>query len=534
MGPTMTEERTKARPAPAPSITEVDGDGHDQQSIAEILDVSKHKLSSVRTKTLTPTERWMQYLGFPLGILVFLGLSYMPTPAGLTVAAQTVLACFALALVWWITEPFPPYLTSICLLVLLVFRDVQPMEKVLGVLGMDVIWLNIMAFVLCSILLKTNLAKRLSLHLIVRFGKSALPLLFAFMVIQLALAPLIPATAARTIMTLPFMLVAAAIYGSTVARPNKFGKNLFQLNLFGISIFSSGFMTGSTCNIIAVAFLLTMGNTKVYYTDWMFAALPVAIIAMLAAWLIGPLFVFPLRGAQTKPVLTGGITEVAGALKEMGPMSWEEKKGAIIFLMVVFLWCTDRWQMGWFGFEIDEAMAAMIGVVLTFLPRYGVLKWNEADIPWHLLIFSCGAYAGGLALQDTGAARWAVGSLFDALHIGRDMNFWVVYVAVVTIAAYSHYLLTSKTMRTIILIPFIIGIAQQFGFTAISLALPAAFTLCWVIGLPISAKPNVILFSTGQYTVLDNLKYGFIVTTIAVITLIIAGFTWFRFLGITP
>jgi anion transporter len=335
-------------------------------------------------------------------------------------------------------------------------------------------------------------------------------------------------------MTLPFMLVAAAIYGSTAAKPNKFGKNLFLQNLFGISIFSSGFMTGSTCNIIAVAFLLSMGNTKVFYTDWMFAALPVAIVTMLLAWIIGPLFVNRLRGEETKPVLKGGIAEVAVALKEMGRMSWEEKKGTIIFLLVVFLWCTDRWQMDWFGFEIDEAMAAMIGVVLTFMPRFGVLKWNEADIPWHLLIFSCGAYAGGLALEGTGAARWAIGSLFDLFHIGKDVNFWVVYVVVVAIAAYSHYFLTSKTMRTIILIPFIIGIAQQLGFPPISLALPAAFTLCWVIGLPISAKPNVILFSTGQYTVLDNLKYGFIVITIAVAAMIVAGFTWFRFLGITP
>jgi hypothetical protein len=62
-------------------------------------------------------------------------------------------------------------------------------------------------------------------------------------------------------------------------------------------------------------------------------------------------------------VLTGGIAEVAEALKKMGPMSPEEKKGAIIFLMVVFLWCTDRWQMGWFGFEIDEAMAQVIDSV---------------------------------------------------------------------------------------------------------------------------------------------------------------------------
>ncbi len=54
----------------------------------------------------------------------------------------------------------------------------------------------------------------------------------------------------------------------------------------------------------------------------------------------------------------------------------------------------------------------MLGAVIVLFPRYGVLQWSEADIPWHLLIFSAGAYAGGLALDDTGAAEWAVRTLF--------------------------------------------------------------------------------------------------------------------------
>ena len=99
---------------------------------------------------------------------------------------------------------------------------------------------------------------------------------------------------------------------------------------------------------------------------------------------------------------------------------------------------------------------------------------------------------------------------------------------------YSHFFFTAKTMRTIIMIPFVIGIAKYLGFPPISLALPAAFTIDWVIGLPISAKPNLILFTTGQYSVLDNLKYGFVMTTVGVVLLTIAGLTWFRLLGITP
>ena len=66
------------------------------------------------------------------------------------------------------------------------------------------------------------------------------------------------------------------------------------------------------------------------------------------------------------------------------------------------------------------------------------------------------------------------------------------------------------------------------------IVLPAAFTIDWVVGLPISGKPNLILFTTGQYSVLDQLKYGLVMTTVGAILLIVAGFTWFRWLGITP
>jgi len=172
--------------------------------------------------------------------------------------------------------------------------------------------------------------------------------------------------------------------------------------------------------------------------------------------------------------------------------------------------------------------------VLVFMPKIGLLKWNEADIPWHVMIFSAGAYAGGLALFDSGAARWLVGSIFDAVGLKPGMPFWIVYVVMITFAMYAHLFFTSKTMRSIVMIPIIIAIAQQFGFEPVSLALPAAFTLTWVITLPTNAKPSRRLYSTGQFSISNNLKYGLTVSTIGVAVMVIAGFTWFRWLGITP
>ncbi len=506
----------------------------EDRRIEDLLDLEKHKLSVIPERKSSPAERWMKYLGFPVGIAVFLALYFMPLPAGLTASGQSVLACFFLALVWWICEPVPTYVTSLVLMVLLVFTDAWDQDHVLGVLGYDVIWLNVMAFILSSILVKTNLAKRLALELIARFGHNAYKMLFAFMALQLCLAPLIPATAARAVMTLPLMMVVAAIYGSTGDKPNNFGRNLFLQNLLGVNVFSSGFMTGSTANLIAVSMILSMGGQKVFYTDWMFANLPVVVITLGIAWFIGPRLLIRLRPEEKKPVINGGIEALKLQLQRMGRVSFQEKKAAVIFGLVIFLWMTDRFHMRWFGFEIDAVMAAVVGAVICFLPKIGLIKWSEADIPWHLMIFSAGAYAGGMALDNSGAARWAINNLFAYFHITKGTSFMLVYVIIVAVNMYSHVFFTSKTMRTIIMIPVVIAIAQQLGFPAVSLALPAAFTIDWVIALPISAKPNVILFSTGQYSVLDNLKYGLTVATIGIIVLTIAGMTWFRWLGITP
>ena len=498
------------------------------------LDLSSHRLSQIAEKIPTPSERWMKYLGLPLGILAFLALYYMPTPLGLTGAGQAVIACFSLALIWWITEPIPTHLTSLTLMAMLVFCNGWGEEDVLKVLGYSVIWLNILAFILASMLVKTNLAKRVALMVIVRWGRTPGPLLLAFFALNVLLAAFIPATAARAAMMLPILLVVARIYGASAEKPNNFGRNLFLQNVHAVDFGSSAYMTGSNANIIAVAFILSMGGQRVYYTDWMFANLPVVILAMFASWYLGPKLLFKLRPEQKKPVVAGGLERLQERLREMGPVSGGEKKAMAIFALVIALWVTDRMHMMWFGFEITAVMAAFLGALIALAPRLGLLKWSEADIPWHLMLFSAGAYAGGLALNDTGASRWLVGSLFDQLNIHPGVGFWPVYCIVIVMNMFSHIFFTSKTMRTLIFIPFVITIAQTLGFKPLALALPAAFTIDWVITLPINAKPNVIQFSTGQYSVLDSLKYGLVMTTVGTLLLILAGFTWFRMLGITP
>jgi len=495
--------------------------------------MEKMVLSSKTRAAQSPTEKWMRYLGFPGGIALFLLVFYLPGGAGLTNAAQTGAACFALALVWWVTEPFPTYVTSLILMFLLLVTRTSPAKPLMDVLGMEVIWLNLLAFILSSMLVKTRMAKRMALFLILRFGRKASWALLAFVILQLALAPLIPATAARCVMTLPLMVVVATIYGSTEGNTNNFGRNLFLLNLAGISVLSSITMTGSSANLVAVGFIQSMTGHRVYYMDWMRLGAPIAILSMLIMWVIGQKFIFPIRKEDQVPHVDGGLALIEEQYKSMGPLGFQEKKGLVIFGIVLFLWMTDIFHMRWFGVEISAPFAALIGAVLVLFPRYGVLQWSEADIPWHLLIFSAGAYAGGLALEDTGAAEWGVRTLFGGMNL-KSIPFGAAYTIVMAVMMYSHLLTTSKTVRTIIMIPIIITMSKALGWDPVSMALPAALCIDWVVGLPISGKPNVILFSTNQFSVMDNFKFGMATCTVGLLLLVLSAATWFHWLGITP
>jgi len=503
------------------------------QKLLDLLGMDRMALSSKPRAAQSATERWMRYLGFPGGIALFLLILYAPAGAGLSASAQAGAACFALALVWWITEPFPTYVTSLVLMFMLLVTRVANDKTIMYVLGMDVIWLNLLAFILSSMLVKVNLAKRMALWLILRFGKRASSALLAFLFLHMVLAPLIPATAARTVMTLPLIIVVAAIYGATEETNNNFGRNLLLLNLCCISALSSMTMTGSAANLIAVGLIQTMADQRVYYMDWVKVGTPIAVTTMFIMWWLGQKIVFPIPKAEQVPQLEGGLGLVEDQYRSLGPLGLQEKKAIAIFALVLSLWMTDIFHMQWFGVEISAPFAALLGAVIVLLPRYGVLQWSEAEIPWHLLIFSAGAYAGGLALDDTGAAAWGVKALFGSFDL-KSVPFGVSYTVVIAVMMYSHLLTTSKTVRTLIMLPIIITLAKSLGWNPLSFALPAALCIDWVVGLPISGKPNVILFSTNQYSVGDNFRYGVTACTVGVILLVLSALTWFHWIGLTP
>lgn len=440
-----------------------------------------------------------------------------------------MLAIFVAAIILWITEAIPNYLTSLILIVTLVLTGVLNEEKAYAQLGHSVMWLNIMSFVLASMLVVTGVAKRFALWFIIRFGKNASSVFLSFIVINVVLSAFISATTAKAAILLPIFMVIAAIYGARGgSNKSNFGRSIVLQNLLHINIGASGFMTGSGANLLAVSLIAGATGSSVFFTDWLLAMFPVAIGLMLIGYLLAMKVFFPLSTAERLPQIEGGMERLKSEYAKLGPLSFIEIKAVIIFVSILALWSTDRWH------GISATSIAFMGGIVALLPRIGILKWNDVDVPWHLMLFSAGAYTLGAGFSATDLPALAVNAFFDHLGIGQQTPFWILYLLLTAVMVYSALLFQSKTMRAMIFIPIAIGISNRFGYSILSLALPVAFMIEHVYVLPFNSKPAALLYETDQYSLTDTFKYGIAMMTIAWLLNILAGETWFRILEITP
>jgi anion transporter len=521
---------------------------------ADPLDMRNYRIEQLPVRKKSRFEKALAAIGAPLAAIVFLVFAFVVDlpflreidPSTLVAAAAKkafaaggaeafvrangfMVAIFLAAIVLWITEAIPNYLTSLILIISLVLTGVLPEKKAYAELGHPVMWLNIMSFVLASMLVATGLAKRAALWLILRFGHTASAVFLVFIVLNVVLSAFVSATTAKAALLLPLFMVIAAIYGAGGGEgKTSFGRSIVLQNLLCINLGAGAFMTGSGANLLAVAIIGGSAGGAVYFSDWAKAMFPIMVGLMLLGYLLAMRVFFPLAPEERAPRIEGGMERLREEYRSLGKMKATEIRAAVIFLAILGLWATDRLH------GISPTAVAFVGAIVALLPRVGIVKWNDVDIPWHLMLFSAGAYTLGAGFDATDLPSIAVNAFFDRVGIGQETPFWVLYVLLTGVMTFSALLFQSKTMRAMIFIPIAIGVAGRFGYPVLSLALPVAFMIEHVYVLPFNSKPAALLYETDRYTMTDAFRFGFTMMVASWLVIIAAGETWFRFLGITP
>ena len=264
------------------------------------------------------------------------------------------------------------------------------------------------------------------------------------------------------------------------------------------------------------------------YADWLAAAFPLAMILLLIGWFIGVKVIFPLKPEERKPQIEGGMERLRQELDAMGKMTREEFKAIAIFVGVLVMWVTESLH------GVSAEVVVLIGAIISLMPGIGVVKWNDVDIPWHLMIFSAGAYVIGSGLNATDLPAMMVGAGMDALGITAQTPFIVLYILLTGLMLFSALIFQSKNMRALVFVPIAIGVEQQFGLPPLSLSFPVSLLIEHVYVLPFNSKPAALLYTTNHYSWSDTFKFGITMMLITWVMILVWGETVLHWLGYTP
>jgi anion transporter len=177
----------------------------------------------------------------------------MPPPEGLPPNAWRYFALFAAVIAGIITEPIPAAAVGLTGVVIatvlgLVHADAgEATDWALSGFGNDTVWLIFAAYMLAMGYEKTGLGKRIALGLIRTLGKRTLGLGFSIAMAELALAPFMPSSTARSGGTIyPIISNIPGLFGSRPHDPSrrKIGSYLMYTALASTCVTSSMFLTG--------------------------------------------------------------------------------------------------------------------------------------------------------------------------------------------------------------------------------------------------------------------------------------------------
>ncbi|MFI6372881.1 SLC13 family permease [Streptomyces sp. NPDC050546] len=434
---------------------------------------------------------------------------------GLGGDARFTLAVFVFASCAWIGTSIDDTYIALGAGLALTVTGVISSDTLFGTLGDATVWLLICAFVLAAAVSRTGLAGRAAVFLVsgARTVRQLVHLTTAALVVT---AFAVPATSGRAALALPVFLALAKV----LADRKRLVVMLALLFPTVILLSAVATLIGAGAHLITVSVLWETTGQHIGFAEWLLLGLPLAVASShLAAELV--MLTTTRRADRRGPVsITPEQIQEHSEQPVTGPWSQAEKRCALLLATVVLLWCSEPLH------RVPPALVALIGAVIASSPALGTVRLKDAlkTVPWSLLLFMAATMAMGVALADSGAAKWLV----SGLPTGEAP---VVFLAIViTVSTAAHLVLQSRSARSSVLVPLVVAAAVGVGVNPVAAALASTAAAGFCHTLPASAKP-VTLFAqipgTPTYTPRDLLRLSaFLAPLTAALVLLFAVAVW--------
>ena len=471
---------------------------------------------------LKPGSARREIVGLAALVLVYLVIVYLiPRPESVKPEGWRLTGIFLATIVGCILQPIPGGALVLMAITLSAVMGGLTTQQALAGYADPTVWLVMAAFFISRSLIDTGLARRIALFFIRLFGRSSLGVSYALVLSDMVLASIIPSNGARSGgVTLPIARSITELYGSTPgATAALLGSFLMPAVYQGICLTAAMFYTGQASNPLAAQMAGQAGHT-VTWTSWFVAGL----VPGLCSLFVAPWVTFRLNPPIIKR--TPEAAEFAAdEMRQMGPLSRDEKILAVVFVSVCGFWATSAWH------GIDITVTALFGVVTLLL--LGVLKWEAVlneRAAWDMFIWYGGLLRLGRALNDTGlttAFAKGVGSLFPG-------TGWVVLFAVaLLIYFYAHYAFASITAHLLAMYPPFLAVLIAKGAPIGLVVYAFACFTNFSAGLTnYGTNPAPMFFAHRYVSIGTWWKVGFVVSVANIAIWSTVGFAWWKLLGI--
>jgi sodium-dependent dicarboxylate transporter 2/3/5 len=477
-----------------------------------------------------------KFIGFFLGIVVFLAIMLFTDLEPGNPKVTSTLAVALLMAIWWISETIPLAVTALVPLVLFPALGILDGKEVSETYMNHIIFIFVGGFMMALAMEKWNLHKRIALKLLVFIGVGPGRILLGFMIATAFLSMWISNTATAMMMIPIVISVIVSLEESLSAGSvSRYATGLFLAIAYSASVGGMATLVGSPTNLVCprILTLLYPDAPDISFTGWLEFALPISLIMLVAIWVI---IYFRFKPKERWDHIDK--EHFRKAYRDLGKTSYEQRMVFILFVILALLWITrtgftvNNFAIpGWAHlFNVpdyinDGTVAMFISVILFIVPARTergarIMDWKTAQrLPWNIVLLFGGGFALALGFQSSGLAVW----FGEQLLWTKGIHPYLILLAVVTLMSFLTEL-TSNVASTQMLLPVFASLAISSGNNPLLLMIPATIASSLAFMLPTATPPNAIIFGTNRIRISSMVRTGFVFNIIGV--LIVVLITW--------
>lgn len=455
-----------------------------------------------------------------LPLLLAIALWFTPVPEGLTREAWHLFAVFAAAIFAVIINAYPLLTAALLAGAAVVLTNTVDAGKVFAGFANASVLLVVVAFLVAQAVVKCGLGRRISLHVVSRFGGSALGLGYSIFITDALIAPGFPSNTSRGGVIYPIVLALAQSSGSD---PNddikrRLGGYLMFCGMASLSVSSALWLTATSANPIGVSLAAEKG-LHISFFSWLLASsVPALAVIVTLPALLYRLFPPGVSNTADAPAIA------RAALAQMGPLSRDEWITAVVFGCMITAWILG----GMFNLNLTAVAIAGLGILLAA----GVLTVEDVHLQGSTLatfLWLAVLFALSGQLNEMGFMSYVGERLASQL---GNVSWPVAYAVLLVLYVLMHYMFVSQSAQVLALFGVFLDVGMTSGVPVHLMAFGLLFASSYFSTLtPQGGSQNVIFAASGYLTQRELYRLGLLTTVYCLVIFLVVGSPWVLWVG---